>query len=73
MEAELHLDVVQPQKVRESIGSDLRDSDRVTYRIDTDGSGLTINVEAASLGVLRGALNTAMKLTKLSTQFTREA
>jgi tRNA threonylcarbamoyladenosine modification (KEOPS) complex Pcc1 subunit len=68
MKASLELDVDEPGQVRAAIDPDLQDSDRVSFQTSAD-TQLHVDIEADSLGVLRGALNTVMRLSKLSTKF----
>jgi len=69
MRASLDLDVEDPEMVYQAIDPDLTGSDRVDFDVSQDGDTVHIDIEADSLGVLRGSLNTATQLTKLSSRF----
>ncbi len=69
MRASLDLDVEYPEMVHAAIAPDLNGSDRVTFDVSQDGDTVHIDIEADSLGVLRGSLNTVTQLTKLSSRF----
>ena len=66
--AELEFDLDHPEKVQSSVAPDLSDSGRVVFDTWMD-DGLNVSVEADSLGSMRGALNTVMRLVKLSEKF----
>lgn len=65
MKAELAIPMDHPDRVRSAVAPSLRDSDAVSFEIG-QGDGLDITVQAETLGTLRGAVNTALMLTKLS-------
>jgi tRNA threonylcarbamoyladenosine modification (KEOPS) complex Pcc1 subunit len=69
MRATLDLDVEDPEQVYRAIDPDLVGSDRVSFDVSHDGDAVHIDIEAESLGVLRGSLNTATQLTKLGSRF----
>lgn len=69
MRASLELDVKDPAMVHAAIDPDLNGSDRVAFDVSQDGDAVHIDIEADSLGVLRGSLNTATQLTKLGSRF----
>lgn len=66
MRADLALDIEDPDGVMAAVRPDLTDSQRIAFDVAVDGDELHIGVEADSLGVLRGGINTALMLTKLS-------
>ncbi|MDY6789303.1 MAG: KEOPS complex subunit Pcc1 [Candidatus Nanohaloarchaea archaeon] len=65
MEATLELDLSNPEKVLDAVKPDLQDSDRLKFDVSIDDS-IQLKLRSKSLGVLRGGINTAMKLVKLS-------
>ncbi len=67
MKASLELDVDNARDVYRVVEPDLQDSGRVSFDVSVDES-LQVDVEADSLGALRGALNTATKLSKLGSR-----
>lgn len=67
-EAVLDLEFDEPGKVFKAVSPDLTDSDRVKFEVFEE-NGLNIKVKADSLGSLRGGLNTAMRLVKISKKF----
>lgn len=66
MRADLGLDIEDPGAVMAAVRPDLTDGQRISFDIAVDSDELQIGVEADSLGVLRGGVNTALMLTKLS-------
>lgn len=66
MRADLGLDIEDPRAVMAAVRPDLTDSERISFDIAVDDDELQISVGADSLGVLRGGVNTALMLTKLS-------
>jgi tRNA threonylcarbamoyladenosine modification (KEOPS) complex Pcc1 subunit len=72
MQASFQLDVEHPEAIRRTVEPDLQDSDRVTFTTSVDDDALRIDVQADTLGVLQGAVNTALRLTKLSSKFDDE-
>lgn len=66
--ATLDLAVADPTYVKAAIEPDLQDSDRIGFDVSADEQ-LHVTVQAETLGVIRGGLNTAMKLVKLATRF----
>ncbi|MCJ7428996.1 MAG: CTAG/PCC1 family protein [Candidatus Nanohaloarchaeota archaeon QJJ-5] len=66
--ATLTLGVTDPDYVKDVIAPDLQDADRIGFDVTAEDA-VHIQVSAETLGVMRGGLNTAMKLTKLATRF----
>lgn len=65
MNASLELTVSRPEQVRDAIVPSFRDSGVVAYNVSADDM-LHVDIEAETLGQLRGAVNTALMLVKLS-------
>ncbi|MCJ7450383.1 MAG: hypothetical protein MUP58_01440 [Candidatus Nanohaloarchaeota archaeon QJJ-9] len=66
MEARLELELNEPEASYKAIRQDLRDSKRAKFDLTPLDEELVAEVEAESLGVLRGSVNTILKLSKLS-------
>ncbi|MFB6294312.1 MAG: KEOPS complex subunit Pcc1 [Candidatus Nanohaloarchaea archaeon] len=70
MNADLDLDIADPDQVAAAVAPSLRDSDAVRFDIDP-GATLGITVAADRIGALRGGVNTALMLTRLAAKFQR--
>lgn len=68
MNAELALDMSDIETVRKAVSPSLRDSGKVRFDVGA-GEALAIAVEADTLGALRGGVNTALMLSRLSDKF----
>lgn len=68
MNAELSLDVPDPDRVAAAVRPSLRSGGAVTFEVGA-GDTLRIGVEADRLGALRGGVNTALMLTRTATKF----
>jgi len=65
MNASLSMAVADTDTVAAAVRPSLQDSDAATFTVDA-GEELQVDVTADTFGVLRGTVNTAMMLTRLS-------
>ena len=66
MESKVFVEAERPQLLERCLSPSLRTDENVSYSLESDQEGLSIEFEASKLGHLRGSSDTVFRLLSLS-------